>query len=59
MNRLAGRSIKSFKIIRPVGSGQTATVYEGIDTRNNESVAIKVININSEYYEVIRNKAIA
>lgn len=41
--RLLGKTIKSFNIVRELGAGQFATVFEAIDDKTKSIVAMKVM----------------
>ena len=40
---MVGQHIKSYTFIRSIGEGAWATVYQAIDDRDSNTVAVKVI----------------
>ena len=45
MRNLIGKRFKTFNIIKLIGQGQTGTVFESLDDRNNNLVAVKAMHI--------------
>ena len=45
-DNMIGKTFKNYKLIKPVGKGQFAIVFQGIDVRDNTPVAIKIILVN-------------
>lgn len=45
MRKLIGKRFKTFNIIKLIGQGQAGTVFESLDDRNNNLVAVKVMYI--------------
>lgn len=45
-DNMIGKTFKNYKLVKPVGKGQFAIVFQGIDVRDNTPVAIKIILIN-------------
>lgn len=56
---LIGKQLKTFKLkTRTLGQGQFGIVVEGIDVRNKERVAMKIMLMNPSTYEEVKRKAL-
>jgi len=44
---------KNFKIIRKIGQGAFAEIYQAINTKNNLDVAVKIEPVNSNHPQLI------
>ncbi len=55
---MAGQSIGRFQIIREIGRGAAAVVYEALDTRIGRAVALKVLAVGTGLTGAARREAI-
>lgn len=59
LQNLIGKKLKTFKLkSRTMGQGVTGVVVEGVDLRNNQPVAVKIMYFNASTYQEVKKKAV-